>query len=141
MSAVATEAFTGKVVVITGASSGIGHELAQQLAAKGCKVVLAARTIEKLEELAVLCGGTEHAIAVRCDVTKRADHQQLLAAALAQFGKVDVYVNNAGVGMTKKVLDLTEDDFDMMMNINTKSVLNKINQQSLICFSRFPRRS
>ena len=130
MSAIATEGFAGKVVVITGASSGIGYELAKQLSSKGCKVVVAARTLDKLDELATLCGGPNHAIAVRCDATQRVDHQQLLSAALSTYGKVDVWVNNAGVGMTKKVLDLTDDDFDVMMNVNTRSVL--IGMQTVI---------
>ena len=93
----------GKVIVITGASSGIGLELAKQAVAQNANVVLAARSLEKLEALALECGGPSRAIAVRCDVTKRSDQSALLAAALAAFGKVDVWVNNAGLGMSKTV--------------------------------------
>ena len=113
----------GLVVVITGASSGIGAAVAKHAVKEGAKVVLASRTIEKLEEIAQLCGGSEHAFAVQCDVTKRSDHQALLEAAISQFGRVDCWVNNAGVGMSKPVITITDDDFDSMMLNNCKSQL------------------
>jgi NADP-dependent 3-hydroxy acid dehydrogenase YdfG len=114
---------SGYVVIITGASSGIGANLAKYAVKEGAKVVLAARSLEKLNEIVESCGGSAHAIGVRCDVTKRDDHKALLSAAVEKFGKVDCWVNNAGVGMTKAAINLTDDDFDQMMLNNCKSVL------------------
>lgn len=114
---------SGLVIVITGASSGIGCNFAKYAVKEGAKVVLAARSVENLNRVVDSCGGTNHAIAVRCDVTKRNDHEELLAAGVAKFGRVDCWVNNAGVGMTKAALTITDDDFDLMMLNNCKSVM------------------
>jgi short-subunit dehydrogenase len=110
-----------KVVVITGASAGIGAELAKQLAAKGAKVVLAARREEELD--AVAKGVGEHALAVVTDVTKRSDVERLARAAVERFGRIDVWVNNAGRGISRSVADLTDEDLDAMWTINMKSVV------------------
>jgi short-subunit dehydrogenase len=112
---------TAKVIVITGASSGIGAELARQLARRGDKVVLAARNEDNLKRVAAQCG--PDALPVIIDVTRRADVEHLREAALGAFGAVDVWVNNAGRGIGRPVLDLTDEDFDQMMAINTKSAL------------------
>lgn len=110
-----------KVVVVTGASAGIGAELARQLVGNGAKVVLAARRREQLD--AVAKGLGENALAVVADVTKRADVEQLARAAEARFGRVDVWVNNAGRGISRSVADLTDDDLDAMWTVNMKSVV------------------
>eukprot|EP00455_Lapot_gusevi_P042949 TRINITY_DN5168_c0_g1_i1.p1 TRINITY_DN5168_c0_g1~~TRINITY_DN5168_c0_g1_i1.p1 ORF type:complete len:278 (-),score=52.96 TRINITY_DN5168_c0_g1_i1:173-1006(-) len=110
------------VVVVTGASKGIGASLSRELVKRGSKVVLAARSAEALNTLQSELGA-EHTFAVVADVTKRADHESLLAAAIEHFGKVDVWVNNAGQGITRSVEELTDDDFDQMMLVNTKSAL------------------
>lgn len=86
----------GKVVVVTGASSGIGSALAKQAAKEGAKLVLAARRKAELDAVAQDCGGESTAFAFCCDVTKRAEHQALLDAALKHWGRVDCWVNNAG---------------------------------------------
>ena len=78
------------VIVITGASSGIGAALARLVASQGACVVLAARGLDALEDVAAACGGKGRAIAVRCDVTIKKDVEHLLAAALAEFGKVRI---------------------------------------------------
>jgi short-subunit dehydrogenase len=109
-----------RVIVITGASSGIGATLARRLGAAGHRLVLAARDPETLGAAARNCG---NAVAVPTDVTKRAEVERLCAAAITAFGQVDVWVNNAGRGITRDVLDLTDDDLDEMMRINTKSAL------------------
>jgi len=93
-------AMKDKVVVITGASKGIGAELARQLAAKGAKLALAARDLEELEKVAAQCreaGG--HAIVVRADVTAERDCAAIMSGASLAYGRIDVLVNNAGATM------------------------------------------
>jgi short-subunit dehydrogenase len=110
-----------RVVVITGASSGIGAELARQLGRRGDALVLAARSEEALREVAAAAGTRTHV--VRTDVTVRADVERLRDEAIAAFGQVDVWVNNAGRGINRPVLELTEQDFDEMMAVNAKAPL------------------
>jgi NADP-dependent 3-hydroxy acid dehydrogenase YdfG len=110
-----------KVVVITGASGGIGAELAKQLAARGSKVVLAARRKPELEKLATEIG--KDALAVITDVTERSDVDRLARAAIERFGRIDVWVNNAGRGISRSVSELTDDDLDAMWRDNMKSVV------------------
>lgn len=110
-----------RVVVITGASSGIGAELARQLGRRGDALVLAARSEEALQQVARDAGA--QAQAVRTDVTKRSDVERLRDRALEAFGRVDVWVNNAGRGIDRSVLELTEQDLDEMMEVNVKSAL------------------
>mmetsp|Transcript_85678 Transcript_85678/g.228436 ORF Transcript_85678/g.228436 Transcript_85678/m.228436 type:complete len:272 (+) Transcript_85678:179-994(+) len=113
----------GKTIVITGASSGIGAQLARVVSARGANVVLVARREKELNAVAAECGGSAKALVFPCDVTKKDSHEKLLAASLAKFGKVDCYVNNAGVGMSKPALEVTEEDLDSMISVNTKSAL------------------
>src|SRR5581483_3258520 len=86
------------VFLITGASSGIGAETARAASAAGYRLVLAARSLDRLDELASELGGAERALAVRCDVTEWDDQQALVAAALEAFGRIDVAFANAGFG-------------------------------------------
>lgn len=109
-----------KVVVITGASSGIGAALAKQLGEEGHRLVLAARRKPELDAVVAASGD---AIAVVTDVLQRGHVERLRDAALEAYGHVDVWINNAGRGIGKKVLDLTDDDFDQMMAINVKAAL------------------
>jgi short-subunit dehydrogenase len=110
---------TPKTIVITGASSGIGAELARQLAAQGHHLVLAARSAAPLQALADEVKG----LAVPTDVTVRAQVEALRDAALKAFGSVDVWVNNAGQGISRNVLDVTDEDLDAMISVNVKSAL------------------
>jgi NADP-dependent 3-hydroxy acid dehydrogenase YdfG len=110
-----------KVIVITGASAGIGAELAKQLGAMGAKVVLAARRKTELDAVAAAIG--KDALAVVTDVTKRQDVEHLAKATLARFGRIDVWVNNAGRGISRSVGELTDDDLDAMWRDNMKSVV------------------
>ena len=96
-----------KVVVITGASSGIGAELARQLGARGEKLVLCARRERLLGEVAAASG---NALAVPGDMTKRADAERLRDRAIAEHGRIDAWVNNAGRGLNRRVEDLTDED-------------------------------
>lgn len=90
-----------RVLVITGASSGIGEATARLAAADGFRLVLAARRLERLEGLAAELGGEERARAVRCDVTEWDDVRALADAALDAFGSIDVVFANAGFGATR----------------------------------------
>lgn len=110
-----------KVVVIAGASSGIGAALARQLAKRGDRLALAARRQKDLADVARECG--PDALPVVADVTRRADVERLRDEALHRFGQVDVWINNAGRGIGRSVLELTDEDFDLMMAVNVKSAL------------------
>ncbi len=110
-----------QVVVITGASGGIGAALAEALGKTGKRVVLAARREAQLRQVAERSG--PEALPVVTDVSRREDVQRLLDTALARFGHVDVWVNNAGRGISKPVSQLTDEDLDEMMRVNVKSAL------------------
>jgi NADP-dependent 3-hydroxy acid dehydrogenase YdfG len=86
------------VFLITGASSGIGAATARRAVQEGWRVVLAARSADRLQDLAAELGGDEQALAVRCDVTEWEQQQAMVAAALEAFGRVDVAFANAGFG-------------------------------------------
>lgn len=109
-----------KVAVITGSSSGIGEALAKRLGAGGYKVALAARREEELKRVAKEIGA--NALPVVTDVTRRRDVNHLRDAALQRFGHVDVWVNNAGRGITKTVMELTDEEFDEIVAVVLKSV-------------------
>jgi len=110
-----------KHIVITGASGGIGAALAVQLGAAGHRVALAARREAELKEVAARVGAG--AIVVPTDVTRRGDVERLRDRAIDAFGHVDVWINNAGRGITKPVLELTDEELDLMMTVNVKSAL------------------
>ena len=105
-----------KVVVITGASKGIGAELARQLAAGGAKLALGARNMDELDEVAVDCRARgAHVITVRTDVAEERDCQALVAGAALAFGRIDVLVNNAGATMWARFEDI--DDLSILARI------------------------
>jgi NAD(P)-dependent dehydrogenase (short-subunit alcohol dehydrogenase family) len=110
-----------RVVVITGASSGIGAALAEVVGARGGRPVLAARRQPELDQAAARSG--PQALAVVTDVTSRAEVDRLRDAALARFGRIDVWVNNAGRGISRPVSQLTDEDIDDMILVNVKSAL------------------
>ncbi|MBO9534443.1 MAG: SDR family oxidoreductase [Solirubrobacteraceae bacterium] len=106
------------VLLITGASSGIGAETARLAVASGRRVVLAARSADKLEALAAELGGQEHAIAVTCDVTDFASQEALVAEALATFGRLDAAFANAGFGAKRGFLEETPEHWRDMVLTN-----------------------
>lgn len=110
-----------KVIVITGASGGIGAAVARQLGAEGHKLALAARREPELKQVARETG--VEAITVKCDVTFRSDMENLKNVALEHFGNIDVWINNAGRGISRRVLELTDEDFDEIILVNLKSAL------------------
>lgn len=87
-----------KVMLITGASSGIGLATARAAAEEGYRLVLAARSVDKLETLASELGGPERALPIACDVTEYGDQEQMVARGLDAFGRIDVVFANAGIG-------------------------------------------
>ncbi|ALA18004.1 MULTISPECIES: SDR family oxidoreductase [unclassified Chelatococcus] len=113
-----------KVVLITGASSGIGAAIARELGAAGAKVALGARRTDRMEALAEEIRSTGGAAMVRrLDVTDRADVAAFAEAARETFGRVDVIVNNAGVMPLSLMASLKVDEWDRMVDVNIKGVL------------------
>ena len=120
-----------QIVVITGASAGIGAALAQRVAARGARPVLLARRKQELDEVAARSG--PDALVIPTDVTQRAEVERAVEQTLARFGKLDVWVNNAGRGISRAVSQLTDADIDEMMLVNVKSALYGM-QAVLPCF-------
>jgi len=114
----------GKVIAITGASSGMGKAIAIELAKGGAKVVLGARRIEQLQQIAedIKSKGGETTF-VQIDVKKKADLVQLVNTAVEQYGKLDVIVNNAGVSQLSRIDELDIEGWEEMIDINLKGVL------------------
>ena len=114
----------GKVVVITGASSGMGAAAARHLAAQGGSVVMGARRVERLQALRdeiTAAGGT--AVVVQTDVTDRAQVQRLVDTAVETYGRIDVLVNNAGIMPLSPIERLKVEEWDRMIDVNLKGVL------------------
>jgi len=112
---------TGKFAVITGAGRGIGAACARALAAEGVHLALLARTVEQLEGLAAECAGAGvRAMAVPCDVTQAISVNGAIAQVMSEFGKIDLLLNNAGVGTYKCLMNLTEAEWDQMDSVNLK---------------------
>jgi len=109
------------VVVITGASAGIGAALAELLAKQGMSLVLVARRKDALESIAARCAGRAHAIVA--DVAQRAEVRRVVDGAIARFGRIDVLVNNVGQGISRLPSQLTDEDVDEVMRLNVKSAL------------------
>jgi short-subunit dehydrogenase len=105
----------GRRILITGASSGIGRALAQQLAPLGTQLLLAARSEDKLRTIA---GGAQNIRIVRADVTSDADRQEVLDQAVRQFGGLDVLINNAGVASWAHFADSNEEILRQIMEVN-----------------------
>ena len=113
-----------KVVIITGASSGIGYATALSLAKEGAKLVVGARRTDRLESLVkAIEENNGEILAQKLDVTKKSDCDDLVNSAIKKWGKVDVLVNNAGLMPLSFVKNLKVDEWDQMIDVNIKGVL------------------
>jgi NADP-dependent 3-hydroxy acid dehydrogenase YdfG len=115
----------GKVVAITGASSGIGEATARLLAERGAKVVLGARRVRRLDDIAAQI--REHggqAVTCGADVASSADLQRLVGAGVDQFGRLDVLISNAGISKIGPISDLDVDGWSAMIDVNLRGVLH-----------------
>lgn len=111
----------GRVALVTGASSGLGERFARVLAENGAYVVLAARRVDRLQRLRdeiAQAGGRASAVAL--DVTDVSSIRSAVAAAEAVAGPIDILVNNSGVSTTQKLVDVTPEDYDFVLNTNTR---------------------
>lgn len=114
------EELAGKVAIVTGAGSGIGYGVAEALAEAGAAVVI--DYLDWEEEARALAARLPKSVAVRGDVSVRADVERVVEVAVQQFGGVDCLVNNAGVGRRKPFLELTDDDFWHVLQVNLGGV-------------------
>lgn len=119
------------VVLVTGASSGIGEATARAAAQSGARVVLLARRKDRIDALAEELG---NALAVACDVTRPEQVHQAVRAAMDKFGRIDVLVNNAGQGLNAAIEDIGIDNFRELLNLNTIATL--ITMQAVIPYMR-----
>lgn len=129
MSHTFTPSLAGKVVVITGASSGLGEATARHLAARGAKLVLAARRTDKLQSLATeLSAAGAEVLTQATDVTHMEQVQALADATLKRFGRIDVLVNNAGITRDRMFLKMTPEDWRAVIETNLNSMFNVTKQ-------------
>ncbi|WP_423678738.1 MULTISPECIES: SDR family oxidoreductase [unclassified Undibacterium] len=113
--------FEGKIALITGASSGLGARFAKVLAKAGAQVVLASRRVERLKELRAEIeadGGAAHVVAL--DVTDYASIKSAIAHAETEAGPIDILINNSGVSTTQRLVDVTPDDYNYVMDTNQR---------------------
>jgi len=119
-----SENIAGKVVVVTGASSGLGEAAARLLSAEGASLALGARRLDRIEALArELKGRGGRAIAVATDVSSRAQVAALVDAAVQAYGRIDVMINNAGLMPNSPMDRLKVEDWERMVDVNLKGVL------------------
>lgn len=117
----------GKVAIVTGAGGGFGEGIARRFASEGAKVVVADLRGEAAERVAAQIG--HGAIAITGDVSKRDDVARIVAQTVSYFGGLDILVNNAGVThRNKPILDVSEDEFDLIFNVNVKSIFHFVRE-------------
>lgn len=111
----------GKTAIVTGASQGLGEAIALGMAEAGADVVLAARNLDRLDKLqADIKGKGAKCIAVKTDVLKADDIEDMVDQTLSEFGKIDILVNNAGVNVVKPLLKISEEEWDRVLDTNLK---------------------
>ena len=112
--------FTGKTILVSGASSGIGKACVKSFAAQGAKLILCARSLEKMQEIAEKLKdefGTESKV-LQVDVRNRTEVEAAINSLPDEWTKIDILVNNAGVTSSKQIFDMTDEDFDSVIRIN-----------------------
>ena len=116
--------FKGRVAVVSGASSGLGQQMALALARQGANLVILARRMERLEEFKpkLIKAGAEKVLAVKCDVTSTEDINAAAKAAEKEFGKVDILLNCAGSSKDKGVVEMTDEEWDFTIATDETSV-------------------
>ena len=114
----------GRVAVITGGAQGLGFAIAEQFIAEGARVLLGDLNIDDTRAAAQALGGSEVARAVACDVTSASEVDRLIAAAVEEFGSVDVMVNNAGITRDATLRKMTEQQFDDVISVHLKGTWN-----------------
>lgn len=119
--------FVNKVVIVTGASSGIGAGTAELLATKGAWLVLVGRNVQNLNETALKCTPTHGAPAplqIVADLTNEADVKRIIDTTIEKFTKIDVLINNAGILKRGSIETSTLADYDTIMNVNVRSIFH-----------------
>lgn len=117
--------FAGKVVLITGASSGIGSAAAKQFAALGANLALAGRNLDNLNEIASQCApqsGAKPPLVLTGELTNEVDTENILNKTITHFGRLDVLVNNAGILQTGSIENTNLQQYDLVMNTNVRSI-------------------
>ena len=114
--------FDGRGVVVTGAAQGMGRAIAEAFLAEGARVVLCDLDEARVKATASELGGGDQAIGLRCDVTNQSEVEALTEAAIAHLGAVDVFVNNAGTITMSPMTEITEEQWDLVMDVNAKGV-------------------
>jgi 3-oxoacyl-[acyl-carrier protein] reductase len=114
----------GRIAAITGGAQGLGFAIAKQFVAEGARVVLADLDLDATAAAAGQLGDSSVAVAVRCDVTSSEQVDALVADAVAQFGRLDIMVNNAGITRDATMRKMTEDEFDQVIAVHLKGTWN-----------------
>jgi len=122
---------TGQTAVVTGGAQGLGYAIAEQFIAEGARVVLGDLDLGATETAAKQLGGEQHALAVRCDVTK-SDEVDALVAAAVEFGGLDIMVNNAGITRDATLRKMTEEQFDQVIDVHLKGTWNGLKAAAAI---------
>ena len=122
----------GRIAVITGGAQGLGFAIAEQFIAEGARVLLGDLDIDDTRAAAQALGGSEVARAVACDVTSASEVDHLIAAAVEEFGSVDVMVNNAGITRDATLRKMTEQQFDDVISVHLKGTWNGIRSAATI---------
>lgn len=133
---------TGRVAVVTGASSGLGADAARAYAGQGADVALLARRVEKLKTVADEIAATgRKVLVVGCDVTDEEQVRKAIGQVVARFGKIDILLNNAGVAVPGTVEQLTTDEWDKEMHTNVRGAYLVANTSYLTCANAVMARS
>ncbi|EOM76974.1 3-oxoacyl-ACP reductase FabG [Rhodococcus rhodnii] len=122
----------GRTAVVTGGAQGIGFAIAREFVDAGARVVLGDLNLDAAQAAADELGGSAVATAVRCDVTASSDVDALLAAAVDGYGSLDVLVNNAGITRDATMRTMTEDDFDLVIDVHLKGTWNGIRKAAAV---------